>query len=121
MKSKVLARLFDGSFREGASAHVELPEEPDVVEAVLQHIYTGELPASVDPVQALQLAHRLDLPDCVVACSSAVDNSPVADAARVLASLLDDRDPAVRAAWARLKRRVRNDDALLDTVLRRVA
>ena len=39
----MFARLFDGSFREAGEARVELHEDPAVVEAVLEHTYTGRV------------------------------------------------------------------------------
>ena len=51
----------------GCSKAVTLPEDPAVVEAVLEHMYTGELPEVADPLSALALAHRLCLPETVAA------------------------------------------------------
>jgi len=117
-RSDVFATMFAGPFAEAAAAKVVLPEEPAVVKAVLEHIYTGVLP-SVDPLQALQLAHRLGLNDCVAASAARIDANDVAHAIKILAPLLGD--PAVNAAWARLKVHIQKDPELLESVLKDLA
>merc|ERR1711957_951112 len=92
--------------------------EPDLVEAVIQHVYTGELP-ECDVLHVLQLAHRLELKDCVSACAAAVDNYDVVDVLRVLAPLLGE--PDLDAAWARTKRRIHSDESLFESVIHAAA
>jgi len=117
-RSEFFARMFAGPFREASCARVALPEEPEVVEAVLEHTYTGTLPPH-DPLRALPLAHRLGLRECVAASALAIDDCDAAGAVRTLAPLIGE--PAVNAAWARLKSRLRKDAGLLDSVLRELA
>ena len=83
----MFSTMFAGPFREGTSARVEMPEDPDVVEAVLRHTYTGVLPP-VDCLQALALAHRLGVEECAAA-SAADDTWDDVEAVRVLAPLLN--------------------------------
>ena len=100
-RSEFFERAFGVTFRESPNASVKLPEDPTIVEAVLEHIYIGGMPAAADPVQLLPLAHRLELRDRVIACAEAISTSPTTcgvDAVRALAPLVDE-EPAVRAAW----------------------
>ena len=108
-----------GSFRESGEARVALPDGPQAVEAVLEHVYTGRLPA-VDPLLVLPLARRMPIFACVAtACKAIPDSCAAAAAVRVLLPLLED--PAAKAAWARLKSHIRNGAVLLDDVLRELA
>ena len=82
-QGEVFERMFSGALREAGTAQVSLPEGPAVVEAVLQHLYTGELPTTVDPLLMLPLAHRLGLKECVTACAATVDHCDAATAVQV--------------------------------------
>jgi len=110
----VFRTMFTSSFREAFEHRVAFPEEPEAVEAVLEYIYTGKLPAS-DPLQTLPLAHRLGLQGCVAASAAALDNCDAAAVVQALVPFLGD--PAVNGAWARLKQRISKDSDLMDLVL----
>merc|ERR1740121_3450890 len=100
-------------------ARVSLPEDVAVVEAMVEHIYTGVLPNTVDPLDVLPLAHRFGLRECVAACALAADHCDTAHAVQAFLPLLEV--PAVAAAWARIKRRIHHNDELLESVLLKLA
>ena len=55
-------------------ASVNFPEDPKVVEPVLQHVCMDTLPAAADIIQVLPLAHRLELDECVTDAAAAMDD-----------------------------------------------
>merc|ERR1740121_1203922 len=100
-------------------ARVSLPEDVAVVEAMVEHIYSGVLPNTVDPLAVLPLAHRFGLGECVAACALAADHCDTAQAVQAFVPLLES--PAVAAAWARLKHRIHHDPDLLESMLLKLA
>jgi len=116
-KSEVFKRMFAGNFAEAATANVSLPEPAEVVEALLEYLYTGILPSEADPTAVLPLAHCFGLKECIAACALACDACDVAKAVRALRPLLEEGSPAVKAAWARTKLRIQRDPVLLEKVL----
>merc|ERR1719277_2636815 len=54
--SPVFERMFEGGMREAGQARVEIEDAtPEVIEAMLQYIYTAELPASATELEATAL------------------------------------------------------------------
>lgn len=116
-KSDFFKTLFEGSFHDSLEAVVRLPEDPDIVDGLLQHIYTGEL-GEVDVVQLLPLAHRLGLNDCVVDCATAMhslDEHRLPLALTVL-NLLKGH-PAVDLAWAKIMASINSDKRLTASII----
>merc|ERR1719223_1346316 len=117
-RSEVLAKMFSGTFVEAQEARITLPEDVEIVNTVLEYLYTGQL-LSGEPefiLSALPLAHRLDLRDCVRACATTASQCDAAQAARILAPYADDM--LVQPAWNDLQVRISQDKHLLDLVLR---
>jgi len=110
--------MFTGPFKEACHAEVHLPEPPEVVEAMLEYIYTGQLPAG-NPCPVLSLAHRLDFQECVVACAKAADSWKPAEVVCALAPLRGS--VVIDAAWNRLQTRLRDDPKALGDALASLA
>merc|ERR1712113_494975 len=104
-------------FRESKSFSVQLAERPEIVEAALQHAYTGPLP-DVDILEVIALAHRLGMEDCVIDCAALVHLIPREQITHVLQSLHPLRDhPAVDAAWAAVMKQLCDEGDLVESVI----
>jgi hypothetical protein len=116
-RSDFFHALFESSFCEGLQARAVLPDDAEIMEALLQHIYTGELP-DIDYLKVLPAAHRLGLQDCVADVAAAIlsiENERIPIAMAVLAPLRGT--VAVDALWAKLLQKIMEDKGLCKEVL----
>lgn len=94
-KSGVFTSLFEGAGTEGTTATVDLSgEDAAAVDALLEHIYTNELPESANAAVLLPLADRFEVFDCVDDCAEALEGLAMkrpSEALRVLRPYAEDR------------------------------
>lgn len=119
-KSRAFASLFDCAGQEGATAMVDMTgEDPIAVAALLEHLYTAEMPKNADPGTLLPLADRYEVFDCVDDCAEALEGLALqrpAEALRALRPYADDK--RLRTVWERVCNTVLTDRKLTMEVLR---
>mmetsp|Transcript_114480 Transcript_114480/g.296616 ORF Transcript_114480/g.296616 Transcript_114480/m.296616 type:complete len:339 (+) Transcript_114480:47-1063(+) len=121
--SPVLEAAWSQPLREGAERVLRIDAEPQVVEALLKFIYTGEETQDTDPGEMLRLAHMYGLPALVrgSAMRLAEDVTPATAVTSVRSLRPYREDPAVETAWRQLLSNIQSilagDSGLLEDVL----
>jgi len=103
-KSPVFTTMFEGGYAEAVASKVDMTgEDPVAVAALVEHIYTGALCRSADPLVLLPLADRYEIHDCVADCGEALARLAKHQPAAVLRVLRPySCDQRLQSVWDRV-------------------
>jgi len=116
--SPVFERMWASAYREAGESNVEITDiAEDVVEAMLQHMYTGSIPAQGDPAQLYGAAKKYELNGLAEEVGGRLlehlDKGNVQERARLLRLHAGAGDAQAKSLWERLYAKLQKDPKLL--------
>jgi len=118
--SPVFEAAFAGVYRESASCTIQIDDASHgSVEALIQFLYTAELPDTVDYLDLLKLAHRYEEQELVSICAceivDAAHEANVCETVRAMRLFKDH--PCVADQWKRLKQKISQSGEMQESVM----
>lgn len=121
--SPVFERMWEGSMREANEATLEMDDAaPETVEAMLQYVYTGGLPSSLEkPAPLFQIAKKYGLDDLAEEMGAlmleGLDSENVEERVRAIRLHAGAGDTAAHKLWGKLFAELHSNQPLLRALL----
>mmetsp|Transcript_166062 Transcript_166062/g.533029 ORF Transcript_166062/g.533029 Transcript_166062/m.533029 type:complete len:337 (+) Transcript_166062:121-1131(+) len=120
--SPVFDRMWSGSYREAGESTVEITDVPtSTVEAMVQYMYTDEVPAEGDPVQLYGVAKKYELDNLAEEVGARlvenIDAENVQDRARILRLHATAGDAQAKKLWEQMYKKLQENPPLMQVLL----
>lgn len=120
--SPVFERMWASAYREAGDNGVEIEDmAEEVVEAMVQHMYTGVVPSEGDPAQLYGAAKKYELEGLAEEVGKrlleSIDQDNIKDRARILRLHATAGDEQAKNLWERMYKKLKEDPQLLQVLV----